>query len=154
PQPLLLPAPHLRFRHRPRPLRPAARHVRGVKRCQTCRVRHHTGGHAMASRIVDISAALRGDIASDPPGMEPKIAYVGHRESAQTVCAFFPGLAPADLPDGEGWAIEQVQITTHNGTHLDAPWHFASTMDGGERAITIDERSEEHTSELQSRENL
>ena len=28
---------------------------------------------------------------------------------------------------------------THNGTHLDAPYHFASTMNGGERAITIDE---------------
>ena len=81
----------------------------------------------------------RRDIASDPPGLEPKIAYIGHKATAPQVCAFFPGLKPADLPDGEGWAIEQVQITTHNGTHLDAPWHFASTMDGGERAITIDE---------------
>ena len=32
-----------------------------------------------------------------------------------------------------------MQLSTHNGTHLDAPWHFASTMDGGKRAITIDE---------------
>jgi hypothetical protein len=93
----------------------------------------------MATRIVDISVPLQSDIASDPPGMEPKIAYVGHKESAPLVCFFFPGLQPADLPDGEGWAIERVEITTHNGTHLDAPWHFASTMDGGKRAITIDE---------------
>jgi len=28
---------------------------------------------------------------------------------------------------------------THNGTHLDAPYHFHSTMNKGERAITIDE---------------
>jgi kynurenine formamidase len=28
---------------------------------------------------------------------------------------------------------------THNGTHLDAPYHFHSTMNEGERAITIDE---------------
>src|SRR5262249_23007682 len=27
----------------------------------------------------------------------------------------------------------------HNGTHLDAPYHFHSTMNRGERAITIDE---------------
>ena len=44
-----------------------------------------------------------------------------------------------DLPDGEGWAIERIKISTHNGTHLDAPYHFASTMDRGKRAATIDE---------------
>jgi kynurenine formamidase len=93
----------------------------------------------MATRIVDISVALEGGIASDPPGYGPSIAYIGHKETAPAVCGFFAGLAPADLPDGEGWAIERVELTTHNGTHLDAPWHFASTMDGGKRAITIDE---------------
>src|SRR5215470_15557564 len=93
----------------------------------------------MASRIIDLSVALQSDIASDPPGLEPKIAYIDHKQTAAQVCAFFPGLKPSDLPEGEGWAIEQVQITTHNTTHLDAPWHFASTMDGGRRAITIDE---------------
>ena len=30
-------------------------------------------------------------------------------------------------------------ISTHNGTHLDAPWHFASTMDGGKPSWKIDE---------------
>ena len=30
-------------------------------------------------------------------------------------------------------------MTTHAGTHLDAPWHYHPTMNGGERAITIDE---------------
>jgi kynurenine formamidase len=52
---------------------------------------------------------------------------------------FFPGLEKADLPDGEAWAIEKVELITHNGTHLDAPYHFHSTMNRGERAITIDE---------------
>jgi kynurenine formamidase len=40
---------------------------------------------------------------------------------------------------GQGWAVERLQITTHNGTHLDAPWHYHPTMDEGQRAITIDE---------------
>ncbi len=93
----------------------------------------------MARRIIDLSVAIRADIASDPPGMEPKIQYVGHKVSAAAVCSYFPGLTPADLPDGEGWAIERLEITTHNGTHVDAPYHYASTMDGGKRAITIDE---------------
>ena len=30
-------------------------------------------------------------------------------------------------------------MSTHNGAHLDAPWHFHATMNGGERAMTIDE---------------
>ncbi len=93
----------------------------------------------MARRIVDISVALTSGIASDPPGNEPKITYIDHKASADMVCAYFPGLTPDQLPDREGWAVERVEMSTHNGTHLDAPWHFASTMSRGERAITIDE---------------
>jgi kynurenine formamidase len=59
--------------------------------------------------------------------------------SVPELVGFFPGLMVEDLPDGEAWAIERIQLITHNGTHLDAPYHFASTMNGGERAITIDE---------------
>ena len=97
------------------------------------------GGCSLARRIIDISVPLQSDIASDPPGLEPRITYIDHKESAPAVCAFFPGLAPSDLPDGEGWAIERVEISTHNGTHLDAPYHFASTMDRGKPALRIDE---------------
>jgi hypothetical protein len=77
----------------------------------------------MARRLVDISIALENDVVADPPPMKPKIVYRTHKDTAAEVCMFFPGLKPGDLPDGEGWAIEQVEISTHNGTHLDAPWH-------------------------------
>jgi kynurenine formamidase len=93
----------------------------------------------MARRFVDLSVALEAGIASDPPAMLPKIDYHDHRQTAPQVAGYFPGLAVDDLPGGEGWAIEILSITTHNGTHLDAPYHFHSTMDGGKRAITIDE---------------
>src|SRR5579862_586506 len=93
----------------------------------------------MPRRFVDLSMHLENDVQSDPPGYEPHIEYVRHKESAQEVVKFFPGLKEADLPDGEGWAIEWVRLSTHNTTHLDAPYHFASTMDRGRRAITIDE---------------
>jgi kynurenine formamidase len=90
-------------------------------------------------RIVDLSVPLQAGIASDPPAMLPQIDYVAHRDTAAQMAGMFPGLRPEQLPDGEGWALEWVRITTHNGTHLDAPWHYASTMDGGKRAVTIDE---------------
>jgi kynurenine formamidase len=93
----------------------------------------------VARRFVDLSVSLDNSGHADPPGYGPVIDYVTHQQSADAVCSFFPGLTRADLPDGEGWAIETVRLTTHNGTHLDAPWHYASTMNGGERAITIDE---------------
>jgi kynurenine formamidase len=93
----------------------------------------------MARTIVDLSVFLENDVLSDPPGYGPSIEYIDHAQSVPGLLGFFPGLAAADLPDGEAWAIERVALTTHNGTHLDAPYHYASTMDGGRPAITIDE---------------
>ena len=71
--------------------------------------------------------------------MLPEIEYHTHENTAEQICAFFPGLERDDLPDGEGWAVERIKLSTHNGTHVHAPWHYHSTMDGGKRAIAIDE---------------
>src|SRR5712675_722995 len=93
----------------------------------------------MPRRLIDISVPLENDVAADPPGYGPAIEYRDHKETAPEFVRFFPGLTVDDLPDREGWAIEWVRLSTHCTTHLDAPYHFASTMDGGKRAITIDE---------------
>jgi kynurenine formamidase len=93
----------------------------------------------MPRTIIDLSIYLENDVISDPEPFRPKIEYIDHAMSVDDLAGFFPGLNKEDLPDGEAWAIERIELITHNGTHLDAPYHFASTMDRGQRAITIDE---------------
>ena len=93
----------------------------------------------MPRRFVDLSIYLENDVISDPPPFGPKIQYHKHEDTAGQIAGFFPGLKKEDLPDGAGWAVENINLSTHNGTHLDAPYHFHPTMNGGERAITIDE---------------
>jgi kynurenine formamidase len=95
----------------------------------------------MSRRFIDLSIYLENDVVSDPPVYRPRIDYIDHKTSLPELIGFFPGFRGEDLPDEEGWAIERVELITHNGTHLDAPYHVASTMDGGRRAITIDEVS-------------
>ena len=93
----------------------------------------------MTRRFIDLSIFLENEPLSDPRPFNPKIQYINHEQSYSQIEPFFPGLRKEDLPDGQGWAVEKVELITHNGTHLDAPWHFHPTMNHGERAATIDE---------------
>jgi kynurenine formamidase len=91
-------------------------------------------------RFVDLSIFLENDVITDPPMMRPKITYQSHRETMAEGNQFFPGVPAEDWPGGEGFAAaEMVTLSTHNGTHLDAPWHFHPTMDRGRPSMTIDE---------------
>src|SRR5579871_5283447 len=97
------------------------------------------GNKIMAKKIIDLSVAIENDIKSDLPGYEPSINYLTHTNTVNELMQFFPGLQPTDLPEAEGWAYERINLITHNGTHLDAPYHFSTVMNKNERAITIDE---------------
>jgi len=95
-------------------------------------------------QLIDLSVALDADIPADPPALRPRVTYADHSMTAAQIMSFFPGLTKEQLPDGEGWAVELMQMSTHSGTHMDAPYHHHSTMnkalvDGGEPAATIDE---------------
>src|SRR6201990_3552391 len=93
----------------------------------------------MPRKLIDISVPLQNDVPADPPGGHPTIQYIDHQQGLPRMLQFFDGLKAEDLADGQGWAVEQVSLSTHNGTHLDAPWHFHPTMNRGERSWTIDE---------------
>ncbi len=92
----------------------------------------------MPSGFIDLSIPISNSGSPDPAG-QPRIKYYNHKQTARGMASFFRGLRKRDLPEQEGWAYERVRLSTHSGTHLDAPYHYASTMDGGKRAITIDE---------------
>lgn len=89
-------------------------------------------------KFIDISVPLETGIASDPPHLVPQIDYMDHDAGAAEFEAM-SGIPRAKFLQGKGPAAETCRITTHNGTHLDAPWHYHPTMNGGERAMTIDE---------------
>jgi kynurenine formamidase len=88
--------------------------------------------------LVDLS----GPIAPSPPDfpdvLRTEIEYEDHAAGAAQIEALL-GVPARLLRDGEGWATETLtRLGTHNSTHVDAPWHYNSTI-RGERAQTIDE---------------
>lgn len=88
---------------------------------------------------IDLSIDLEAGLPCDPPEMIPKINYVDHTLGAEQMLKFFPGITKDQLPEGLGWSLEMLELTTHSGTHLDAPYHYHPTMDKGKKALTIDE---------------
>ena len=90
-------------------------------------------------KIIDLSITIENNLPSDPEMMIPEIKYADHKTGAHQMELFFPGLKKELLPNKLGWAIENINLTTHSGTHLDAPYHFHPTMDNGLPALKIDE---------------
>jgi kynurenine formamidase len=90
-------------------------------------------------RFIDLSISIEPNLPSDPAMMIPKIDYIDHVQGGEQMKDFFPGVTKAQLPGGLGWALEFLHLTTHSGTHLDAPYHYHPTMDKGMPSLTIDE---------------
>ncbi len=85
-------------------------------------------------KIIDLSVPLE-DSPSEP--LPVKVEYQTHAATAAQMAGFF-GATVDDLPERLGWANEMISACSHNGTHVDAPYHYFPTC-GGERARTIDE---------------
>ena len=88
-------------------------------------------------RFVDLSAPIEASPPDTPAPLRTEIAYADHAAGAAAIEALFD-VPPRLLRDAEGWATEELRLGTHNSTHVDAPWHYNSTI-AGQRAATIDE---------------
>lgn len=93
-------------------------------------------------RIIDLSVPIKnpakGEIIYEHyRQLTAKVDYFDHRQTVPQIVNVL-GCSEEDLPEGYGWATEQITLTTHSGTHLDAPYHYYPTTDG-KPARTIDE---------------
>ena len=89
-------------------------------------------------RIVDLSAPIEPSPPDTPEPLRTDIEFADHAAGAAQIEALL-GVPKRLLRDGEGWATETfTRFGTHNSTHVDAPWHYNSTI-AGQRAQAIDE---------------
>jgi len=88
-------------------------------------------------RIIDLSAPIETSPPGTPEFQRNTIEYFDHAAGANEVKALF-GLPSRLLRNGEGWTRETVTLGTHNSTHVDAPYHYNSIIQG-RPAATIDE---------------
>jgi kynurenine formamidase len=88
-------------------------------------------------RIVDLSAPIEPSPPGTPDFQRNDVQYYDHASGAAEVEALY-GVPARLLRDGEAWARELVSLGTHNSTHVDAPYHYNSRIQGAP-AATIDE---------------
>jgi kynurenine formamidase len=89
-------------------------------------------------RFVDLSAPISQSPADLPDVLRTDVEYSGHAEGAGQIESLL-GVPARLLRDQEGWATETfTRFGTHNSTHVDAPWHYNSTI-GGKPAETIEQ---------------
>ncbi|MDR8411797.1 cyclase family protein [Nonomuraea sp. 3-1Str] len=79
-------------------------------------------------RLVDISSAV--DAAAwepDPVEHEILTPAEGAAHMAEEMKEHFGvHFDPAELPDGEFLSLDRIKLTSHTGTHVDAPSHYGS----------------------------
>jgi len=114
-----------------------------------------TRGRGARRRIVDLSVAV------DPAQLEPEPVLrkiINHRSGADLLGQSYAyllargrvdrwlrllrhrlgrGVTHKDFPAGEGLSLMHYTLTTHTGTHMDAPFHYGSRVAGGGPGRTI-----------------
>lgn len=74
----------------------------------------------MKWKLIDLSLPLEPSLSEPEP---VHIEYVSHREGAELLTKG-SGIDPNSFPDGLGLSLERIRLTSHSGTHVDAPLHY------------------------------
>ena len=85
-------------------------------------------------KIIDLGVPME---AVPGQGQAIEVTHIPHEDGATGMRQSF-GCSKDDLPQGLGWAVDTLTLSTHAGTHVDAPWHY-SPVSEGKKARTIDE---------------
>src|SRR3982750_141682 len=87
-------------------------------------------------KIIDLSITISPEIKEPLP---TTILYEDHKEGARKMGSkLFNGVAADAFIEGNGPAGEFLTVTSHAGTHVDAPWHYFPTCEG-KPSRTIDQ---------------
>lgn len=96
-------------------------------------------------RLVDLSLEIKQGVGIVPPELESlgktlsaTVDYQSHEQCVTAMLQNFPGVDKNDLPKGLAWANEKITLSTHSGTHIDAPYHYHPTSEG-KKSKTIDQ---------------
>ncbi len=85
-------------------------------------------------KIIDLGVPIE---PGPGQGQSVEITHNKHEQGVARMKAAF-GCSDDDLPQGLGWTTDTLTLSTHAGTHVDAPWHY-SPVSEGKKARTIDE---------------
>jgi kynurenine formamidase len=85
-------------------------------------------------RIIDLSLPT-GKNPSDLPTVQ--VNYGKHEDGAEFQSKMF-GCSKDHFPSGLGGSVDMLTLSSHAGTHIDSPWHYAPVAEG-KKAKKIDE---------------
>jgi len=89
-------------------------------------------------KLIDLSVPIVPSPENAPDLLRTEIEFADHKVGAAQAKVMF-GVGPELLRDEEGWSLETfTRFGTHNSTHIDAPYHYNSTI-AGQPAQTIDQ---------------
>jgi cyclase len=92
-------------------------------------------------QIIDLSVAVDAKAWEPNPVVHEIMNHAdGAVHMAEEMREYGLEIDPRDLPNGELLSIDTLTLTTHTGTHVDAPAHYGSTVSYGNGVPrTIDE---------------